>query len=313
MNKKKNTLIVLLTICTLCFSSLAFVQAEAELQKKFTADLFLPSDIQIESAYIPDSGEDMTSGVCLTATKGKDSEIYLRNNVAGPFSLEFAPLLANDTITLQEVEFTFTEVKSGDTFTTFVQYGTTVEVGIKLDDERAGLYYSNKSLLGLTTFANGDNMYTQMSDERVTIKFNPSNMSVYANDILVWSFLNEEQDGRDIGVTFNPFDEYRISISMTDYIGVNTSMMLYSVNSCTLDKVILDDVGAPTVSASFQRNGLVGQTYELPKGYGYDVWEGLLEVKNEVVSPNNNRIGRNVNSFILPGTKGHCSSGPLGF
>lgn len=298
MKGKKITFIASLALGACCFGGAAtYASASAESEKKFTADLFLPSEIQIESASVPDSGEDMSLGVCLT-TQRRESEIYFRNDVSGRFTLDFAPRMTNGTIALQEVEFTFTEVESGDSFTAFALYGSTYEVGVKLDGERAGLYYSNKKLMGLTTFANGGGTYTSVADERITLSFDPSDMSVYADGTLVWNFLESEQDGREFGVSFDPFGTYRVSIAMTEYIGVTASMMLYSVNSCALDKVVLGDVGAPTVSAAFNKSGLVGESYELPKGYGYDVWEGQLKVENEVVSPSKQTVAKNATSFL---------------
>ncbi|MBQ9756118.1 MAG: hypothetical protein IJV99_00800, partial [Clostridia bacterium] len=299
---------ILSIICSLmlCLSIGGFFatinQAYADEAPLLVSELFMPSGVELDPVSIDSEVTFLESGLKLSSASVKESA-RLKSQVVGDFSLEYFPERENGVATASKFSLTFTD-ESGKSFDLVVEHGTALNVYAQVNGAKAGVFYSNGKHGGLTTLCNGKGTYTQISAEKVALSFDPDTMSVYASSAgemptLVWCLTEEEIDGRNMGVTLSPFSKYSVDLTISGLSGVADygSVILYTINGCPLDKMIVTESGNPAVSAFVSKNAIVGEVYQIPQGESYDVKDGISSDVSVTVSMGGSVISENKKSF----------------
>lgn len=258
------------------------------------AEIFEPSKIAVETMSQDKNLVSFDLGVALTSSNAEHT-LELKNEYAGDFSFVYLPNKAGSNYEAGTLEIMFTDVTDGDSFAIVVEHAATMNAYVRFEDINAGLFYVEKNLLDYTSFCNEDDLYTRFSAKKVGVRFDPSTMCVYVGNTeealsLVWDLSKELNDGRNVGKTLDPFASYRVSFRMSSFFVNSGSLVLYEVNGCPLDSLLVNESGIPSIFADFEKNALVGEEYTLPEGIGYDIVDGALDTKSAVYDPNGNAV-----------------------
>lgn len=277
------------------------VNAQTVSTPRAVTELFMPSNMTFDTAYLDEEGESSELGLLVSATNRSDS-IQLKGDYSGDFSLSTAPVIKEGMPVIQKFTITISDVDTGDSFNVVLRYGTSIYAYVNYNKINAGLSYSGTSLRGTTTLANAKDIYTLCSSTLNTIVFKPNEMGVYLGEgeeeLLVWSFLEEEIDGRNVGFTLPKFEKYNVNISIPEYVGESAGMVFYSINGKLLNRIVLNGETQPEFYADFKKKALAGYEYAIPKAYAFDLWEGQLStVSCAVKDPLGNNVAITKNKF----------------
>lgn len=294
---------VLLCLSTCGLVATNFTARADEDAPLLVSELFLPSSVSIEPISVDSEVNYLESGLKLVSDDVTES-VQLRSDLVGGFELEYLPEKANGAYSASQFSVTFTD-ESGASFDLVVEHGATMNVYVNVNGEKAGVFYNGGNHGGLTTLCNQKGTYTQVAAEKLLLTFEPETMSVYAgaageSKTLVWCLLEEEIDGRSVSKTLVPFNKYSVSFSISGLSGTadEGSVIIYQINGCPLDEMIVTKMGNTAVSAYVYSNAVVGESYTIPQGYSYNLKQGLQKIKNVTVAKVGVPICENVNSFI---------------
>lgn len=311
--RKKTLLFVCLGIfCASAGGALTSVNAAAASKAEIsslsaTNELFLPSSITLTPMRTDENMTYLEKGVLLTSKNVKD-EVEWKDDVVGNFYLDYLPIKSNGQYTANSLSLTFEEVGSSESFTLVVDHAT-MSAHVEFNGIKAGKYYVSESLeRGLTEFCNEDGLYTQYTADKIRVLFDPAAMCVYIGSAesaltLVWDMSKEINDGRNVNATLAPFERYRVSLGIPSYVGFGGSVLLYEVNGCALDNLVLGTSGTPSVFADYEKDAVVGEKYRIPQGYAYDVLDGMIDVTTTAYDAEGTLIGEDITEFT-PATAG---------
>lgn len=286
---------------TLAQEDILFASGE-DAHTLLVTELFAPSGIVLEPMSQDENMQVLDKGLMLTSDDTKNVAKW-KNECVGDFSLVYLPTQAGFSYTAKSLEVTFTDTADNGSFTIVVEHGQTMNAYVRFENVSAGIYYMNKKQLDFTSFCNEDGAYTQFSASKIGLQFDPSTMCVYAGDAegalsLVWDLTKEINDGRNVEKTLKPFEEYTVSFAMPTFAVRSGSVILYEVNGCVLDELFIRNSGKPSVFANVEMNALVGHTYTVPQGVGFDVLDGELNTEWKVYNPSGECVATNASTFI---------------
>lgn len=292
-------------LCLSVFSGLLATgkSVKAETQNKMVTDLFFPSEMTLDPMTIDEELTYLDKGLKIVS-KSEQSSIVFRNDFTGEFSIEYLPVANNGECSIRVLEFDFLNKSNDDKFTFVIEHGETINAYIKINGIKAGIFYPAYNYLsGTTEFCNRDNLFTRFTAEKVRLEFNPDDMSVSVGSAdgllsLVWSLTNPVNDKRDIGVCLQPFAEYNVSFTISDYLGETGGLILYKLNDCPLDNIVLSSSGTPSIFADFKTNGVVGQKFYIPQANIFDLKDGTVDYSVSVFDAKNLLICKDVSSFV---------------
>ncbi len=292
-------------LCLSVFSGL-FTNSKsvkAETQNKMVTDLFLPSEMTLDPMSIDEELTYLDKGLKIIS-RSEQSSIAFRNDFTGKFSIEYLPVANNGECSIRVLELDFLNSSNDDKFTFVIEHGETINAYIKINEIKAGIFYPSYNYLsGTTEFCNRDNLFTRFTAEKVRLEFNPDDMSVSVGSAdgllsLVWSLANPVNDKRDIGVCLQPFVDYNVSFKISDYLGETGGLILYKLNDCALDNIILSSSGKPSIFANFKTNGVVGRNYDIPQAKTFDLKDGTVDYSVSVFDSKNSLVCKDVSSFV---------------
>lgn len=269
------------------FGVLSTASAQTE-PPRAVSELFLPSEIALTPSYIPEDSEAGAS--LLMTTEKRNAKVGMADDISGDFSFTFAPVAEGGSTTLKTLSVYFTETTTGENFSLTLSFGQTNYAYVELDGDKAGLAYYNGKLYGCTGYENASGAYTSFTAETVSVSFDVEKTAVYVgaegSELLVWDFSEPTADYYEFGKTLGFFEKYSVTLEIEDFAGESSGFMLYSVNGCPLDKVVLDGVSTPRVAASVAQKGLKGEKFVVPTAAAYDLIDGQLSgVTTEVYNP----------------------------
>lgn len=287
-NKIKVFILGSMCLTALCVGSVAASQpVNAE---EFTIDLFTSTGAIIEPAYEEYSGLKIA-----TTTNGDGAS--LKNTVAGQFLLTYAPILNNAD---SDMIIAFKDVHTNDVVELTLDYSKNdINASVSHNGDTVGLYYGgrdvdpyNKGLQGRSKGANAMGCYSiaELNEEH-TITFAPESYSFYLDDMLIWSFVIEQNDGAT-AECLTGFEEYSVEISFQNTDNVETGMIIKEINGTSLKN---------HTYSSWETNLVVlntlyayeGVNYKIPKPYVYNLANGLLnpeDVNVKVFDEDGNEI-----------------------
>lgn len=259
--------------------------------EEFTIDLFKSNGATIEAAY------DSFNGLKVSARKEGDG-ILLKDNVAGRFSMEYASL---DIAAYCDVKFTFKDVGSKDEVELYLDYSEQdVNAWIVYGEDRVGLYYGGrdvdayyKGLQGRSKCANASGYYTIVKhEEKHEIVFDPESYSFYLDDVLIWSFVLESNDGASAAL-MSGFEEYTVEIAFENIDDGNGGMIIKTLNGTSLNNYTYSDwtTNLVVLNNLYAYEGIV---YTVPRPYVYNIAEGILDSSNvnvKIFDEDGERIG----------------------
>ncbi len=253
-----------------------------------STELFVPSDIKVEPLNYDSEVLYFDSALKLISNSNKE-KLKLKNELSGNFSIDYLPEKENGFFTAEKFAITFTDVQSRQSFSVNLEHGDTTNVYVEIDGQKVGAYYVSGAFQGLTTLCNSVGVYTEITAKKISVQFDPDTMSIYAGATgeklsLVWSLMQEEIDGKNLGKTYSPFNAYTVDFSITDISAVKNQgeVLIYDINGCKFDSILIENYGESTLFANFEKNALVGKAYELPSAYVSDIVNGTSD--NEQVS-----------------------------
>lgn len=303
--RSKNIFVVALCgLCALCMAiSVGFSLqiATAKTTKIDVADLFAPSNFVLETSQYYDKDFNFSEkGVRITSTNFADT-LRLKNSAVGTFEFSYVPERENGEYTAKKFDVTFTDVEAAETFTVSIVHGEEHDARVSFNGEVAGIYYYKNAMKDATRIANFGGQYTRFTADKIKVTFDPSDMSVYVGDaegtrFLVWNMRDEENDGRNINTSITSFGKYNVDFQISEYAEDNGSLVLYSLNGASLDGLVVEQV-EPVAFADVCVDGVVGEKYEIPAAFGYDVAEGIITADVAVKDSNGEKVEISKNSF----------------
>ena len=225
------------------FSENTLVANGEESSPLLVTELFAPSGILLEPISQDPNMENLDKGLLLTSTNAKNTLAW-GDSCVGEFSFSYMPLRTGNAYDAKALEVTFTDEVDGDNFTIVIEHGETMNAYVRFQNISAGIYYVNQKQLDFTSFCNEDGAYTQFSTQKISVRFDPSTMCVYAGDEdstlwLVWDLSKEINDGRDVDASFTPMENYTVSFAMPSFALRSGSVLLYEVNGCALNDLFV--------------------------------------------------------------------------
>lgn len=297
-----------LCIATIAGGTIASVAFAEEQPNFLVSELFETTNVDIEVATSDPSEEINGLGALLSFNEG--GSVKLKGEYSGAFLMEYLPVYGERSYTYKTMQIAFSEIETQETFILNVYNGNEFNASVTVEGSEAGIYYEDHQAVGLTRLMNSDNVYTQFArNSTIQVHFDPILMNVSITtgeeEYLVWSLKESKNDGKDINRKLNEFNKYTVELSFTD-VNVNETgqAMLYKINNCRLDGIIVEQSGEPIISGTVKENALLGETYRVPKIYGFDVVDGQLDVTYELYDPNSTRI-RIVNGAVIPESLGN--------
>ena len=302
MNKKRVvSWFAIAGACAVVCGGLCAMPVTAESTSTLISELFLPSSMLVEPMQMDSDMLYFEKGIRLQTEDVKAKSTW-KQTVSGEFSFEY--ISTGESASTSTLEIAFENADNADSFTLVIEHGATKNAYVRFNDVEAGtFYYRQGEVSGLTELCNAEGKYTQFTADKIRVCFDPNEMTVRVGSaegvqLLVWDMLTSENDGRDVGETLVPFSRYDVSFSMPQFAGETGEIILYEVNGYTLDGLLLENSGAPSIFADFKKDALVGESYTLPKGYAYDVKDGELSTQVSVYDELGEEIAKNTSSFI---------------
>ena len=314
VKKVSGILFCLLTLCVslgvfVCVNRVTYAYGS---NVTVSSELFIPSEISIEPLSY-DSEMTYFDGAIKLVSDNKNESIRLKNKLSGEFTMEYMPEKKNNVFTAEKFTIVFTDVQTQKSFSLNLEHGDTTNVYVQANNEKVGAYYLTGAFKGLTTLCNYAGSYTEIVAKKIAIKFEPETMSLYAGAageklLLVWSLTEEVIDGRNFGQIFAPFNEYYVDFSITETFSAKTAgeVLIYDINGCKLNNIIVDGVGNTSIFADFDKNAIVNRFYQLPAVLVSDVVNGVknnAQVNVTVVDGKGNNVNVN-NGRFLPASTG---------
>ena len=245
--------------------------------EEFTIDLFTSTGAIISPA------DNESNGLKITANVDGDG-VRLKNNVAGQFSLTYSLLRQN---TDSDIVVSFKDVNTNDVVELILDYsGSDVNACVSHKGDTVGLYYGgrdvdpyNKGLQGRTKGANAMGCYSiaTLKDE-YSITFAPESYSFYLDDMLIWSFVIEQNDGAT-AERLSGFEEYSVEIALKNIASSETGLSLKNINGTSVKNHTYSTWKTNLVVLN-TLYAYEGQPYKVPKPYVYNIAEGLLDSKD---------------------------------
>lgn len=276
-----------------------------------STELFVPSEITIEPLSLDSEVLYMDSALKLVSENAKDS-LRLKNQLSGEFSMEYLPEKTNGSFTAEKFTITFTDAQTQESFSLNLEHGDTTNVYVDVNGEKTGIYYVTGTAQGLTTLCNSVGTYTEIVANKISVKFDPDTMSLYAGAAgeklsLVWSLSEKEIDGKTFEQKLSAFATYYVDFAVTDISAIKSSgeILIYDINGCKFDNIIMKEAGNTSIYANFEKNALVGNQYKLPDVYVSDLVGGAKKAQVEVaVTDSNGSKISVINGKFTPKTAG---------
>ena len=270
---------------------------------KLVSELFIPSGVVIEPVKSDSSLAFNEEGVRITS-RNLGEKLSFNATFLGELTLDYTPDKEDGEFSFREFSVAITSVESGETIKINVSHGDVFNVSVSSRGQQAGIFYPSYGKSGgLTQICNEDGIFTNLATDRLVLSFNPETMSVYAGEkgtelSLVWTFADQINDGRDIGFTLDSFDKYTVAFEFDEYLSEQGTIILYSVNGCALDNLILSNKTQPTIYVPFEKDAVVGEKYVLPKPTAFDLYYGNVNtISNEIFAPDGTSLGKNLAYF----------------
>ena len=308
---KKTRLAVFALAACLCSATGAFAWKSevASAEASPITELFKTSGITLDAMQIDSELLYEEQALCLTSFDVEET-IEWKQDVSGSFSFDYMPVTLNGNETAKTFVTEFTDISDGDSFKVVIEHGSTIEVSVEFNGVKAGIFYSSQSTTPklITQLANESGNYTQFSADKIRVTFDPDTMTVSAGNaddvqFTVWSMLQSENDGRDVGQTLKPFNAYRVAFGITKFLDENGAVLLYSVNDYDMTGLLLSGSGTPAIYADYQYDAMVGEKYVLPEATAYDIADGNIKPSCTIYDPQDNKVAENATSFT-PTTAG---------
>lgn len=288
----------------------------------------------------PESGINDNRKGLLLKSDVIGSKIQIKNTLQGEFEIDFrvysdetfsgsatSGIYENNALDLRKMHFNFIG-DNGKTFSVYFEGGVggnnvSPNTYVNVNGEKSGLYYDSfDKLIGNTKYYNSNGCYTVLNGtsfsnaaligdtlttvncESTVLKFDPSDMSVYAgannSDLkLVWSMTEEEIDGKKAGDLLESFVNYNVEIVFDEIKANKTAKLLINgINgvSTNWDYVNSDKV---VLSANVEYNAVKNEAYHIPDCHISNWIKNVSgEVDVKVVDSTGNEIEVNNNSFI---------------
>ncbi len=304
LSTKKLSILVLSLVLAMCaFLGLTYKPNDAFAEKQVmpVTGIFSPSNMEISPCQIPGGMSSLTAGCLLTADAMGESA-SLKSSYIGKFSYVFEAVPQQGTVNLVDFDTVFTDV-SGRSFTLRTSYSNQNYASVIFDGVQAGISYPINSIrYNSTKYANSNGVYTPFANGEVSVVFDAENMTVSVGapdaESVVWDLSTAVNDGYDVGVTLDSFTEFTVDFVISKYKGDYSSALLRKINQCSLDGLLIEKTGAPSISVIFESNAICGNSYVLPEAVATDIWDGSLDVDCKVYSPKGKLIGQNISQFI---------------
>lgn len=306
MSKRNKTVfcIALSGIFALCMAVCVGFTAQfamAKTTKVDMADLFSPSNFVLETMQYYDKDFNYSEKGVRIISQNPADKLHWKNSVVGAFEFAYVPERENGEYTAKKFDVIFTDVDASETFTVSIVHGEEMDARISFNGETAGIYYFKNAMREGTRIANASGRYTQFSAEKIKVTFDPSDMCVYVGNadgtqFLVWDMRKEENDGRNIDTTITSFGKYNVDFQISEYADDNGSLVLYSVNGTSLSGLEAEQ-SVPKTFADVSVDGVVGEKYEIPAVFGYDVVEGVIPAKVVVKDSDGDEVATSKNAF----------------
>ncbi len=300
--KKKMKKILLATCCLAMVSGVAFATLgkEVDVAAESVGGLIDGSGIYTEYSYANESGR---KGFLISADNDT-KPTSLQRTFAGGFEMEFETLYGeNKTYGAGHIAFQFT-ADSGETFTLHIKRdGTLSSAYVESKGEKMGINTANT---GFTALLNKSGTYTSLyNSSKYIVKFNPTEMKVYVNSVLIWDFSEENNDGRNVGFSYAPFETYNVDFAVSEISGTS-KMLVYQINGEDLSGTVLKDTGAPMIFVEKEADAVVGKAYAIPQPVAYDFTDdnNVSNVAVEVYAPNGKRVALAETTTFVPEMQG---------
>lgn len=243
-------------------------------------------NIAIEYGYANDDGR---KGL-LISTQNDTGFCSLERKFVGGFEMEFETLYnADGKYGAGHIAFDFIS-DSGNSFSLHIERdGNLSSAYVEAEGEKMGI---NRQNTGFTALLNKSDIYTELvSSASYTVTFNPSEMKVYVNSILVWDFSEENNDGRNVGFSYDSFQTYNVGFSISE-IADEARILTYQINGEELSGSVLKDTSGPAIFVEKVSEAVVGKAYQIPQATAYDFTynKDISEVSFEVYAPNGDKV-----------------------
>ena len=268
LNRNKKALVLGLAVSAVALSVFSVLGAKLSASARTAvSDLFSTSDATLTEA----STESGRKGLKLVGNKD-GAKVSLVDDLLGDFSAEFG---FGDS-SLKEVTVAFEKTDGEEAFSVIAErIDGGYNVAVQAFGEKAGIYYALGSSILTSEEMNAQGVYTEVDGEFLTLKFQPDEMKVWANDVLVWDFTVACNAWRDIGGTFDPMTAYNAAF-VFERAERENGIYLYELMGERLDTPILVNRCGPNLFADVAKNAKVGEAYLLPYGYAYDLIDGKV-------------------------------------
>jgi hypothetical protein len=270
LTSKRLLLLFTIFVCSagIFFSGKVF--GAADRSGAAVADLFIADGAIISNDVSAGGGK----GVLFKA-KNPDNSIALKDTLSGKFAMEFDYYADLPAFTVnfrnKNDEVGFFSVRVQNT-------GGGSSVYVESQGKKAGIYYKDGAPLYATREKNAAGKYTVSAGGDHTLSFDPERLEVKIGDLTVWSFADTSNDGCDIGVMFAPFAEYRVSVTLNTG-SLNREwrgLILYALSGQALSGIGLSNTAGVNIFSNLTSNAVIGQSYIIPRPYGYDVKDGAV-------------------------------------
>ena len=261
MKARANKIGVLLCLALLAFSTVALgVMPVFATQYELASDWFDTKFVTLQMQTQAPDADDRRAGIRLTATQKKATATFSKT-FAGEFSLDYYAYGSGNK-GLSDVRFTFSAVDTGEQFS------------VVRTQKSGGCTYAIVGESGVYSVGGYDEGVAASGGADV-LKFDPNTLTVSVNGTKIWSFATYRNSHYTNDFIFDGFSKYNVKIEFVD--AVNGNLLIYTVNGQYLsDQVVYKDTSAPTIYARAKANGVVGQTYVLPKPYAFDAIDGEI-------------------------------------
>ena len=263
-------------VATLCSVAIAFFAlsmlfgVRSSVSAETVSDQFNEGDYVSQTAFVDDYGN---SGFAVFA-RDDGQIVNFRKDFKGVFETSFVAIKAtNGGIGTTLVDFIFS-ADNGKRFTLSIKRnGSDSFAYVTYADKMMGI----ESLMsGYTSMTNRAGTFPSVkSKDRYTVVFDPSTMTVYVNDKLIWDFSKPVNDGYYVGFTIERFASYQVSVVMSRSSGEN-GLSFYSLCGEDLSGQVIRDNGKPSFFVDKKADAVKGSSYQIPAAAAFDYVDGAI-------------------------------------
>lgn len=286
VNNNKKILIAIFTVVAIAMIIMAIsFRLEGKTYAECVFDQFNEGEYTTQTSYTDEYGN--TGFAVFSREDGKTVKLSKKFN--GVFDTTFIALKQSDgKIGSTLIDFVF-EANNGKTFSLSIKRnGSDSFAYVTAYEKKMGI---DQYFTGFTSMMNrADTFPSVKSADKYTVIFDPSTMTVYVNDKLIWDFSKDTNDGYNIGFTLEKFNGYEVSLVLERSTG-ESALSFYSLCGEDLGGQVIRDTGAPTFFVDKKADAIVDKEYFIPVATVTDYVEGNIgEYFVDCIAPDGNTV-----------------------